>query len=121
MGSLDDTGELTLAGRIGDVVNLDGEKVNLADYDRVANGFIGIDEAAAFLIEDEFGLQQLGIAVVGSQADLRALDRQLIATFGARKPSIVFRTAALPKNQNGKINRDGVAQLYTASRASRGL
>lgn len=115
-GYMNEAGELVLSGRETDLINLGGDKVNLADIDQAARDFNLVEDAAGFVIEDPFGLPKIGLAVVGNHANLRALDVQMRKVFVSSHPSAYIRVEKISTNANGKIDREALLNEYLASK-----
>ncbi|HEX3553772.1 MAG TPA: fatty acid--CoA ligase family protein [Thermoanaerobaculia bacterium] len=114
-------GELVLRGRLDDVVNIKGKKVDPREVEGVLAQLAGVDEAAV-----------LGVAAAGRSGDvLRAVvacrPGRLTAEevvgwcrshLSAHKvPRSVILVAALPRNARGKLDRSALLALGTDPRA----
>jgi long-chain acyl-CoA synthetase len=113
-------GELALQGRVDDLVNIKGKKVNPREVEGVLAGLPGVDEAAV-----------LGVAVPGRGEMLRAVVAcrpggltagEVVAwcreRLSAHKvPRSVILVAALPRNARGKLDRAALLALGTDDRA----
>jgi long-chain acyl-CoA synthetase len=107
-------GELALAGRVDDLVNIKGKKVNPREVEGVLAGLAGVDEAAV-----------LGLAVPGRGELLRAVIAcrpgrltagEVVAwcreRLSAHKvPRSVILVEALPRNPRGKLDRAALLAL----------
>lgn len=110
-GEIDDNGSLVLAGRDSDIVNLDGIKINLFDFDQIAGAFPNVTDAAAFLAENRQGIQVLGLAVVGEKIHMKDLEIRLVSTLGI-SPKVFVRSNSIPRNANGKVDREALKQSF---------
>jgi long-chain acyl-CoA synthetase len=111
-------GELALAGRVDDLVNIKGKKVNPREVEGVLAGLDGVDEAAV-----------LGLRVPGRGEVLRAViacrpgrltTGEVVAwcreRLSAHKvPRSVFLVEALPRNPRGKLDRAALLALGAES------
>lgn len=105
-GHLTPGGSLVLSGRESDLVNLGGVKVDPGAIDAEVDGFAGVIDAAAFVLERTPGVPELGLAVVAAPgADLRALDQHLRQRLPLRHPTVFGAVAAIPRNRMGKVER----------------
>ena len=113
-------GELALQGRVDDLVNIKGKKVNPREVESVLCGLAGVEEAAV-----------LGVAVPGRGEILRAVvacppgrlsSGEILAWcrehLSAHKvPRSVILVEALPRNARGKLDRSALQTLGTADGA----
>lgn len=111
LGSINEKGELFLAGRQNDVVSLGGEKISLTLIDQAALEIEGVIDAASFILEQETGLPVLCIAY---QSDpnfaVNTLTATLTKTFGFESPKLALKVQQLPRNEMGKIMRAVLAK-----------
>jgi long-chain acyl-CoA synthetase len=112
-------GELALQGRVDDLVNVKGKKVNPREVEGVLTGLPGIEEAAV-----------LGVPVPGRGEFLRAVvacrpgrltPEEIVAwcreRLSAHKvPRSVILVEALPRNARGKLDRSALLSLSADSR-----
>ena len=106
-GYIAEGGAIFLAGREGELINRGGVKIDPATIDQFLIGYPGIRDAAAFGLEDEFGIQNLALAIVVEGAfELEPLRRALRDKFGkARSPARVFKLRQIPRTRTGKVLR----------------
>ncbi|MCW5715921.1 MAG: long-chain fatty acid--CoA ligase [Bauldia sp.] len=99
---VDDEGCLHLVGRVRDVINLGGMKVDPAEVEAALLAYPGITDAAVYpglRVEGEF----VQAAVVGDDVDVTDLRRHCLAELDAHKvPAIVHVLSALPRTPSGK-------------------
>jgi long-chain acyl-CoA synthetase len=107
-------GELALAGRVDDLVNIKGKKVNPREVEGILAALAGVDEASV-----------LGLAVPGRGELLRAvvacrpgsLTAEAVVAWcrehlSAHKvPRSVILVEALPRNARGKLDRRALQEL----------
>lgn len=106
LGRLTETGSLVTAGRSSETINLGGVKVDPATIDAEVEGFAGVIDAGAFVLERTPGVPELGLAVVAAEgADLRALDQHLRRRLPGRHPTVFGQVAVIPRNRMGKVER----------------
>jgi acyl-coenzyme A synthetase/AMP-(fatty) acid ligase len=111
-----------LHGRASELLNIGGNKYAAQALEEVALSCAGIGDAAAFSVPDKLGVETPWIAVVRG-ADHRP--GELVGKLRARWPQLgelqVVTTAAIPRNQMGKIDRlklrgQGMAMVAGAAR-----
>ena len=118
VGMLTPGGSLVLAGRTAEIINLAGRKVNPTVVDTLALQFAGVLDAAAFGLERENGIAELGLAVVAkTDCDLRALDQLLRARLTSGYPMTFWRVAEIPRNRMGKAERAALAKAFARTLA----
>jgi len=112
-------GELALQGRVDDLVNIKGKKVNPREVETVLAGLPGVEEAAV-----------LGVTVPGRGELLRAVvacrpDRLTAAEVLAwcrehlsahKVPRSVILVEALPRNPRGKLDRAALLEMGWSGR-----
>ena len=110
-GELTDDRRLFLRGRLDDLVNVGGLKVDPSLFDQVASGVIGVMEAAGFSFLDSRGALQLALAI---STDLNFRESELIDSltqaFGNRRPSVVVHVDEIPRTSTGKVRRRELAR-----------
>jgi acyl-CoA synthetase (AMP-forming)/AMP-acid ligase II len=110
-------GELVIAGRLDEIVNLGGVKVNLADVDEVLGAVAGISAAAAFRDPSESGVPALMAMVTvasPSEADkcVAAAHAACRQKFGAAvTPRVILVVPSIPMTGDGAPRRKECAQL----------
>jgi acyl-coenzyme A synthetase/AMP-(fatty) acid ligase len=119
LGALTPDGTLLLAGRVAEIINLAGLKVDPAPVDAAACAFPGVRDAAAFGLETTPGKAQLCLALVADPGvDLRALDEALRRDLGAGHPTAFWRVAEIPRNRMGKVERGALATAFERASGS---
>ena len=105
-GMLTPQGSLVLDGRSSEIVNVGGVKVDPAAVDAAVEGFPGVIDAGAFIIEQLPGVPELGLAVVAqADCDLRALDQLLRRRLPGKHPTVFGQVSVIPRNRMGKVER----------------
>lgn len=108
LGYLDDQGFLYISGRVKDLINRGGEKISAVEVESCISDMAGVDEAAAFALDDPAMGEVLALAIQGSPATLPS-DEQVRGYIAARLapykvPAQVFRLhQPLPRNATGKV------------------
>ncbi|MEM8706556.1 MAG: AMP-binding protein [Actinomycetota bacterium] len=105
-GTIDPDGRLLVTGRVGDMINRGGATIAPAEVEAVLLSVDGVEDAAVFGVPDERLGQAVAAAVVGTgDADrLRAAVRERLS--GYKTPEHWLTVDALPRNANGKVDRD---------------
>ena len=118
-GVLDDRGQLTLTGRIKELVNRGGEKISPMEVDAVLLQHPAVAEAVAFGAPDaKYGEVVHAAVVLRSECDpeiLRTHCRQHLAEF--KVPVRIHVTDKVPRTATGKIQRRHVATLFLGDEA----
>ena len=113
LGKLDEGGNLFLTGRIKELVNRGGEKVNLREVDDAILAIAGVYEAACFPVPHPTLGEDVAAAVVlqpGSSLTAPAIREALAGRLAPFKiPRRILVTDALPRNAVGKIDRRALA------------
>ncbi|MFZ1124178.1 MAG: acyl--CoA ligase [Candidatus Baltobacteraceae bacterium] len=113
-GVLDETGYLTLVGRLKELINRGGEKISPVEIDEALLTHPGVLEAVAFGVPDEKYGEAVAAAVVarkGTTADeLRAHVAARLASF--KVPATIHLVQAIPRTATGKVQRRSVAAAF---------
>jgi len=116
----DGDGYLYFIGRADEMIKVSGYRISPTEIEGVLHASGLVSEVAVFGIDDEM----LGHAIVAvAVADPQAVDRAgLLAECRRRLPAymvpahIVLREEALPRNPNGKIDRNLLRQTFRPGR-----
>jgi acyl-CoA synthetase (AMP-forming)/AMP-acid ligase II len=112
-GIVDSRGEVTLTGRLKELINSSGEKISPYEVEDALLSHPSVAEAVCFAIPSAARGERVGAAVVlaeGAVADERALRHYLAECLAPCKvPERVLALAALPKGPTGKLQRIGLA------------
>jgi acyl-coenzyme A synthetase/AMP-(fatty) acid ligase len=88
-------------------MNVGGNKINPEKIEALAQAFEGVKDAGVCLIERLPGIEELAIAIVGTEAvNLRALDQMLRAKLPNGHPTVFTTAQHIPRNRMGKIVRE---------------
>jgi acyl-CoA synthetase (AMP-forming)/AMP-acid ligase II len=116
LGSLSEAGELTLRGRIKELINRGGEKISPERVEGVLASHPNVLEAAVFGVPDRLYGETVGAAVVPDQsaaptaADLTEFCRERLAAFEV--PASIALTDELPHTAKGSVDRRAVAERF---------
>ncbi|MNO46349.1 Long-chain-fatty-acid--CoA ligase FadD13 [compost metagenome] len=108
LGYLDDQGFLCISGRIKDLINRGGEKISAAEIETCISDMPGVQEAAAFALDDPLLGEVVALAIHGPAAALPTGEQAcayIAERLAAYKvPAQVYRLdEPLPRNATGKI------------------
>jgi acyl-CoA synthetase (AMP-forming)/AMP-acid ligase II len=106
-----------IVGRISDVINVAGKKVNPAEVEAQLLHFFGVRQAVVFGRESALRNEEVAACVV-ADADLRETDllefcRSVLS--GWQVPKRIFLVDAIPVNERGKINRRELARRFAGN------
>ena len=110
-GYLDSGKQLFITGRVNDLLNIGGTKLNAAAVDGVIQATPGITDGACFTGPGPSGFLQLSVVAVaqsaGSQDKLASELLRRLAKHFAREvvPHSVYFAETIPRNENGKVLR----------------
>jgi acyl-CoA synthetase (AMP-forming)/AMP-acid ligase II len=116
LGSLSEAGELTLRGRIKELINRGGEKISPERVEGVLASHPNVLEAAVFGVPDRLYGETVGAAVVPDQsapptvAELAEFCRERLAAFEV--PASIALTDELPHTAKGSVDRRAVAERF---------
>lgn len=105
--------DLYLRGRISEIINASGTKIDPSRYESVVLGFPGISEAAVFGIDDPRGVESIGLVFVSDQPlNVTVLRTWLREKFGDALPASIARVPSLERSPMGKFNRDHLRKQF---------
>jgi len=122
IGYIDPDGDLFLTGRIKQMINRGGEKVNPQEVDDALLEHPAVAESAAFSVKHKTLGEDVGAAVVLSQNvttdELRGFLASKLSAF--KIPGQIAILEQLPRNPVGKIDRLALARIAEATSAETG-
>ena len=105
-----------IVGRVSDVINVAGKKVNPAEVEAHLLRFSGVRQAVVFGRESALRNEEIAACVVADvdvrEADLLEFCRSQLS--GWEAPKQIFIVDAIPVNERGKINRRDLARRFPA-------
>ena len=107
LGMLSVDNLLIISGREQSVLNLGGDKISPEAIELILSQFNGVIEAAAFATANEYGNNEIRVAIVSQGA----LDEQLLRSYCAARipqqfaPARIYFVESLPHNEMGKLDR----------------
>jgi long-chain acyl-CoA synthetase len=111
-----------IVGRISDVINIAGKKVNPAEVETHLLRFSGVRQAVVFGRPTDAGLrnEEIAACVVASreisESDLLRFCRTALSAW--QVPKRIFIVDAIPANERGKISRRDLARRLSTAGAS---
>jgi len=126
LGHLDADGYLWITGRIKDVINVGGYKVNSAEVERVLLTWPGVRDAGVVGIEGAGGMtgESVVAAIVGEAGfalDESCLQQHCVAHLEKFKvPSRFVVVSEINRSNTGKIKRAELAKVVVAALATTG-
>jgi acyl-CoA synthetase (AMP-forming)/AMP-acid ligase II len=119
-GVLEPDGLLRIVGRVDDVINLGGTKVNPEAIEEAMMALGGAREVAVFSASADGGVPVVCAAIVAKRplhADrYHALCRERL---GTQAPALIMHLRALPRNANGKVLRHELARMAVEANRTR--
>jgi long-chain acyl-CoA synthetase len=107
-----------IVGRISDVINVAGKKVNPAEVEAHLLRFTGVRQAVAFGRESALRNEEVAACVVVAQdvseADLLQFCRGTLSTW--QVPKRIFIVDRIPVNERGKISRRELSLRFSTTR-----
>ena len=116
LGTLSEAGELTLRGRIKELINRGGEKISPERVELVLASHPNVLEAAVFAVPDQLYGETVGAAVVPDHTapptadELTEFCRARLAPFEV--PAGITLTDELPHTAKGSVDRRAVAAQF---------
>lgn len=115
MGYLDEKGNLFIIGRVGATVKIAGYRIDLGEVEAAAVGLPGIHLACGFVVgdDDSQNPRELCMAIepenIHTTLDIFTIKKGLRAVLpNYMVPKRIFVFPNLPRNANGKIDRNAV-------------
>ena len=118
IGFLDEAGYVYLRGRLGEIVNRGGDKIDPGEVDAVLRAYPGVDDAGAFAVPDQLLGEDIVAAVVlapsasATARQLRAWTLDHLPPY--KSPRRIWFVADLPRTNTGKISLYRVAGAVSA-------
>jgi long-chain acyl-CoA synthetase len=107
-----------IVGRISDVINVAGKKVNPAEVEAHLLRFTGVQQAVVFGRESVLRNEEVSACVVAapdiSETDLLQFCRGGLSAW--QVPKRIFIVNAIPSNERGKISRRELSRRFSANR-----
>ena len=114
-GRINPDGLLFLEGRMSEVINFGGIKIDPAKLDHFIVGKCMVEDAGSFSFYDAQGIERLGLAVVSKSAiDKNVILNEITSQFGVARPNEVYQVEIIPRNSQGKVERLKLRELLTS-------
>jgi acyl-CoA synthetase (AMP-forming)/AMP-acid ligase II len=116
LGSLSATGELTLRGRIKEMINRGGEKISPEHVEGVLTSHPDVAEAAVFAVPDRIYGEAVAAVIVPNRpatpdfSELAEFCRERLAAFEV--PTSFTEAVELPHTPKGSLDRRAVTQQF---------
>jgi acyl-CoA synthetase (AMP-forming)/AMP-acid ligase II len=116
LGSLSTTGDLSIRGRIKELINRGGEKISPERVEGVLTGHPEILEVAVFGLPDKMYGETVAAVIVArgstppSPEELTEFCRERLAPYEV--PATFLQTSELPHTAKGSLDRRAVAQQF---------
>ncbi len=107
IGSIDISGNVTLHGRLTEIINIGGVKIAPNIIDEFLMTQESVDDCGTFGLEDSAGIERIAVAIVNSnKINLKKIKSNFKIKFGdSLVPTYFFRVSEIPRNKMGKISR----------------
>jgi len=112
-----------IVGRISDVINVAGKKVNPAEVEARLLRFTGVRQAVVFGRESAFRNEEVAACVVAARgiSDTDLLKFCRVALSSWQVPKRIFIVDAIPLNERGKISRRELSRQFSTGRETSSL
>jgi fatty-acyl-CoA synthase len=113
LGAVTADNVLVISGRQASVLNVGGNKMGAESVEQVMHAFPAVEQAGVFSVDNEFGIAEVWAALVAApDLDEGELHRHCRALLPHQfVPRRFLRMPALPRNPNGKLDRQRLADL----------
>jgi acyl-coenzyme A synthetase/AMP-(fatty) acid ligase len=109
---------LRITGRVDDVINHGGVKINPLGVETAMIALADLREVAVFGLTDASGVSHVCAAIVPARPlDAQALYEKCREKLGLTAPVLIMQVDALPRNANGKVVRSELAREASRARA----
>jgi len=103
-------------GRVSDIINVAGKKVNPAEVEAALLAFAGVRQVAVFARRSALRNEEVAACIVADasviEIDLLEMLRRRLS--GWQVPKRIFFVAEIPVNERGKISRRALAERFAA-------
>jgi len=107
-GKVDAAGYLTLTGRVDQLLNLGGNKIDPFAIEEVLDAQPGVDESAVLTMQTKSGTAVLvAVVVLSSPIDETQMKKACTERLGkGRTPARIVSMKSIPRNAGGKVMRE---------------
>lgn len=115
LAEIADDGRVTIAGRLGQVLNVGGHKLGVERLEAALQSHRNVDAAVVVPLPDKrFGERIAALVEVSSAVDKSELAQICVDRYGSfARPAELFFVEAIPVTANGKIDRQKAAALVS--------
>jgi acyl-coenzyme A synthetase/AMP-(fatty) acid ligase len=110
LGAVTGDSILVVTGRIDDLINVGGNKISPQVIEDALLRVPGVTDAAAVGIRDASGCTGIGVAIVADDRATPAALDDACKRLRYMAPSRILRLDELPRNENGKVDREDIAR-----------
>ena len=113
LGHLSGDGQLTITGRVRELINTGGNKISPAAVEERLSPIRGIAHVAAVGIRNESGFDSIGIAICRKpEIPMSEIRKDIARRLNFPCETLVIDVERLPLNQAGKIDRFRLRSLF---------
>ncbi len=108
------TGGFAIVGRVSDIINVAGKKVNPAEVEAVLLDFPGVREAVVFGLTSTLRNEEVSACIVADESvrEKDILEHCRRRLNGWQAPKRIFFLSAMPVNERGKISRRALSERF---------
>ncbi len=113
LGMLFRNGMMVISGRVNEIINRGGMKISPEKIEEEFKKHPGIDDVAAVGILDNFGLEQIWVAVTargGGDIEISQMFDYCRKVLPLHVPDRIFQTKEIPRNRLGKVSREDLKE-----------
>ncbi len=110
-------GGLFLGGRVSDMINIAGRKLNPREVEAQLLRFPGVREAVVFGVPSPLRHEEAVACVAGEVAERELLQFARATLSGWQTPKAIWVVPEIPRSERGKINRRDLAKKYAEGNA----
>jgi long-chain acyl-CoA synthetase len=111
LGRLDGEGYVYLEGRRSDLIITGGVNVYPAEIEQMLIELAGVDDVAAFGVDDPEWGQRVCLAYVGSASEAELVEHGVTHLAPYKRPKTILKVEDFPRTHSGKIDRKRLPAL----------
>jgi acyl-coenzyme A synthetase/AMP-(fatty) acid ligase len=113
-GFINNEGQLELAGRSKEIINLGGVKLNPESIDELVSAQLGVVDCATFAVEGISGIEQIIVAIKVDEDFVRENFEKVLIKKSPVPITSILMIDHIPRNENGKVLRQKLKEKYEA-------
>jgi acyl-CoA synthetase (AMP-forming)/AMP-acid ligase II len=113
-GVLEADGFLAILGRIGDVLNIGGMKMSVADLETALDGLAGVKDHCVLVLKLDNEDRLAVVVAHDDEMDKAELHRWIDARIPTRLPFTLVNIPSIPRNDMGKVAKQELAEQISA-------